>query len=299
MEQLLVPSRTSETVQASARVDNLYLRLFTYVPEPQPKGSGVAAPAVKPETFRKIAASRALLDPGVLAQVGERQRRLLTAAGATCVPLRTSSPYTSGLSEPTTLDAGFTVMRPLGLPVVTSAMVKGVCKSWLVELIGDVWNPTQSEQQEILAGAGLLPLFGGGDQAGTANGAAQFFDAVPVAVTGTGLRADVTTVHHQSWYSGSGWPSGFENPVPVPFLTVDAGVTFVFGLLVEGTLEWSADVQRAQVSGDALERLATFGVDHESFESPLTLIRSVLVSAARYHGFGSQVARGYGRFTRI
>jgi CRISPR type III-B/RAMP module RAMP protein Cmr6 len=60
-------------------------------------------------------------------------------------------------------------------------------------------------------------------------GGTVFFDAVPANAT---LKIDVMTPHYPDYYKpdGDAWPTDWQNPNPVPFLTVDKGSVFHFAV---------------------------------------------------------------------
>jgi CRISPR type III-B/RAMP module RAMP protein Cmr6 len=86
------------------------------------------------------------------------------------------------------------------------------------------------------------------------------------------LIVDITNNHHPKYYQGEDAPGDWENPIPVYFLAVPAGVTFSFAL----------SKRRADMP-DAL----------------LALAREWLLGALCHMGAGAKTAAGYGAFKPV
>jgi|GEM_PF-3352616 len=280
---LVVPSKTGDVLGDAAFVKNLGLRLYCLLPE-EPGDN-------KRALYQSLAA---LNYQGELERLVERHEKMVAAcvrAGIAqyAINMQTTSRLTCGMSQPTLLENGLTLLRPYGVPILPASSVKGTLASWLAEMLADRFNLDTKTEEQTLREAGLLWLFGssteGYGKSGEGEpGAVVFFDVLPTRLS---LEVDITTVHHQSWYQDGKPPSGFENPTPIPFLTVGKGTQFRFHFLAPAA--W----QKQAISEDVRGRLTKWGITDLS--SPGTLLRQLVVSTGLHKGFGSQTAKGYGR----
>jgi CRISPR type III-B/RAMP module RAMP protein Cmr6 len=292
MAHLLLPRDTQTAVGGDIpRVGNLLMRLYGFASDDlirnePPRVKGQDPPRLR--VYSNIAKGTGLLPKRAFGALAERQRRLLDhfpehlRIGTPCFEL--ASNFTCGMSEPTLLQNGLTLLRPYGIPIITAAAVKGIMSAWLSEILAGELNLKSAVRDTQLKDAGLLWLFGYDAQDDGDSGSAALitFDALMIAGA---LAVDVTTVHRQDWYSEGKPPAGFNNPVPIPFITVARQSRFQFALALrkEVALDLSAYGKRLELFGiTALSDTKEFVVE-------------LLKSTARYKGFGSQTALGYGR----
>lgn len=208
-----------------------------------------------------------------------------------------------GHGNPSATDVGLTVHHTWGVPLIPGSALKGLLAHYVDAVYGPddvgraLWEQPQDQEQRALyrgvtwkgstirSGAGVVyrALFGSPDAeedrtyeerglpAGAAAGLVIFHDALYVPGSAPDDRpfaADVLTVHQRSYYEsmGSTPPNDYDDPNPVPFLTVRPGVRFVFAL--SGPPEWT----------DLAERLLT--------------------EALQAWGVGAKTSSGYGRLER-
>ncbi|QDE93712.1 type III-B CRISPR module RAMP protein Cmr6 [Myxococcus xanthus] len=179
-----------------------------------------------------------------------------------------------GNASPT--EVGLTLHHTWGVPVVPGSSLKGVLAGYLRAVYGD---GAQEERRRLF---GVPGEDGAPEQAHA--GEVIFHDAqwVPYSrVTGPDrasafLARDVLTVHHPGWYGGKAdWPSDYESPNPVAFLSVRPGGRFLVALsLAPGT---EADAQAEDFLAWTARRLD---------------------EALRHWGVGGKTAAGYGRLVR-
>ena len=192
-----------------------------------------------------------------------RWEAMVRAAGAEPWTMRTNSRLVTGLGSGGPLEVGFRFNR-LGMPVLPGSGVKGVARAYaeLVEGRGE-------GDPDFLAVFGRAPREGESQEAARA-GQLVFFDAIPIE--GLELALDVMTPHYPDYYQGKEpWPTPWQNPVPITFLTVAPGTTFAFAV---GLRQGVTDPQRR------LRALAE------------TWLRQGLAVL----GFGAKTTSGYGRF---
>jgi CRISPR type III-B/RAMP module RAMP protein Cmr6 len=124
-------------------------------------------------------------------------------------------PLAVGLGNESPTEVGLTLHRVYGMPLIPGSAIKGACLRAV-------------RRMEIEEKA--RPLFGDTDEMGYA----VFHDAwyVPDSVGGTPLAVDTVTVHHPDYYQQGGkvFPTDFDDPNPVPFISVKTGAQFRFGL---------------------------------------------------------------------
>jgi len=133
------------------------------------------------------------------------------------------------------------------------------------EMFRLLFGAPEAQEDEMLRQRGL--------GAGATTGQVQFHDALYVPGTGAEkekpkpFAVDVMTPHQVGYYryAGAAWPTDYDDPNPVPFLTVRPGVTMLFAL-----------------SGPA---------------DATDLARRILTEALSSWGVGGKTSSGYGRFT--
>ena len=196
-------------------------------------------------------------DEKLLAEHAARMTRLARASGGTVLYLKTASRFATGLGREHPIENGFAWHPVLGTPCVPGSSVKGLVRAWAV-----TWLETE--------GGAISRIFGPRDlRAGVANiGSVIFFDALPAKPVQ--LSADVMTPHYGPYYERGEVPGDWHSPVPIPFLTVAPGQSFVFTLAPRTP----SDSDRADCS-TATDWLAT---------------------ALLELGAGAKTAVGYGRF---
>lgn len=154
------------------------------------------------------------------------------------------------------------------MPVLPGSALKGLCASFARRHY-DGWEPA-------LEGGPYRRVFGyapaqGRQQAATDLGRAglvTFGDALPVP-GGWSLHREVMTTHHTQYYMGSGEapPADWDEPIPVPFVSVSGTFTLVLS---------------AERGPDAA--------------SALDAATALLTAALQEEGLGAKTSSGFGRF---
>ncbi len=290
MAKYVAPRPTDEALVADLPEgpENLLLRLYTLAEVPRDNDN-----KLKSRAFKAMQDQSALvLDKALLGQLAARQEEAIQAC-AQAWPLgsqemRLASAFTCGLSQPTTLENGMTLLRPYGIPFVPGTSWKGACRSWLAEILADDLNISEKCAADVLRKSGVAGLLGepGRDDGDDAGGAARIrcFDALP---TYASVRVAVTTPHHQRWYSSLEPPAGFENPIPVPFLVVAPASAFVFRFAVDSTASIPLGL------ANETEKLRRWGISELGKVDGF--LRDLVKSTGLYRGFGSRSSRGHGR----
>lgn len=198
--------------------------------------------------------------------------------GAIEIRAQLLTPLITGIGKTHPGEVGVTIDHCMGIPYLPASGVKGLARlahilnliedkekaAFLIE--GDELNDTHVES--------LIPeLFGGdlavGDGFHKLRGNVVFLDAYPDEIPD--LHVDIMNPHYGDYYSDDEHrtpPADHLEPVPVQFLTVQKGTTFVFRAVVNN----AEDLQEIVVN--AFDR------------------------ALGREGFGAKTAVGYGRFAR-
>lgn len=155
-----------------------------------------------------------------------------------------------GHGNPSGSEVGLTVHRTWGVPMIPGSALKGLTANYTQAVYGamdDAWRGPICDDRRIVAPAGdnYRYLFGSADvdrhEGQERQGEVVFHDAlyVPGAVVDDKpFVRDVLTVHQKNYYdhSGQDWPSDWDKPNPVGFITVRPGAKFL--LAVSGPDGW-------------------------------------------------------------
>lgn len=195
-----------------------------------------------------------------------RRAAALAQLGAERRVLYTASRLAVGLGLPHPTETGFLFDRLTGCPYLPGSSLKGLLRAAATlaakgELPGTdgSWAPARVDR-----------IFGPvlEDTTAPAAGAVIFHDVFPESWPA--LEMDVLTPHHGGYYREGLPPGDWENPVPVPFLTLREGQAFGFWIGPRDRTHWEEDRK-------ALHDLLAIALD--------------------WLGIGAKKASGYGYFT--
>ncbi|MFB6271713.1 MAG: type III-B CRISPR module RAMP protein Cmr6 [Salinibacter sp.] len=200
---------------------------------------------------------------GHRAQLEEAQLRraaLLRAHDQSPLFFKSAYNFVTGLGRAHPVENGFAWHHTLGVPYLPGSSVKGMVRAW-----AERWETWEDDAQKT----DTINRIFGPKQGDLHVGSVIFLDALPTEPVQ--LKADVMTPHYGPYYqdeSGETPPTDWHPPTPIPFLVVDDGQGFLFGVLPrrDGA---QADCRRAQVW---------------------------LQDALCWIGTGAKTAVGYGRF---
>mgnify|MGYP000850267205 CR=1 FL=1 len=190
----------------------------------------------------------------LIADLIGRIQSLAEKLGGRIIFVRTASRFVTGTGNNNPVENGFTWHPTLGTPYLPGTSVKGLAKAW-----------AESEEAKDKSQVWLEDAFGAKE---SGSGNIIFFDALPLRPVQ--LAVDVMTPHYSDYYQGSAPPGDWQSPVPIPFLTVDAGQAFMFAF---------APRQHNSVSARHLDD-----------------IEECLIQALDFSGAGAKTAVGYGQF---
>lgn len=184
---------------------------------------------------------RDLLDAAIEAAKHSDVRELYQAAferwsamlpnGRVTVDLCTEGRLIVGLGSENVIETGITLHHTYGTPIIPGSAIKGLAAHYCHEVWGAVdehyKRPTPDEEKAyrdwLKIGDEPGPpynfhrlLFGNTDD----GGCVVFHDAWLAPGSPETLVLDVITPHHPGWLDGKVPPTDFDNPTPVPFLSV-------------------------------------------------------------------------------
>jgi CRISPR-associated protein Cmr6 len=159
--------------------------------------------------------------------------------------LKTASRLVVGLGAGHVLETSLTLHHIFGIPYIPGSALKGVVRMVSFWEIAEKLDKKSDEQikelQEQLYEGKLSDtdkneilkhklLFG----AKNFKGLLVFLDAYPEIQNNQQIfDLDVMTPHYQGYYTKNQIPGDWENPNPIPFLTVKKGLTFCFNVLFD------------------------------------------------------------------
>jgi CRISPR-associated protein Cmr6 len=212
----------------------------------------------KKKAWQEIVAFAPRVDPGLLAAWNERWQAAARSVSAEPFSLKTDWRLVPGLGSKGALEAGFTFNR-YGLPILPGSSVKGVARTWALSQIAEksgaqdlgeldkvlsadreerkeyeVWHASAPPKAQALADD-FRSIFGTGGVAGRA----VFFDAIPNEKPE--LELDIMNPHFPDYYGDDPkhpkkYPTDWQSPIPVYFLTVASGTEFRFAVGWRGPL---------------------------------------------------------------
>ena len=196
------------------------------------------------------------------------------------------APFISGLGSGHPTETGMVLDRNSGLPFIPASSVKGVLRMACALMLAEKHPELVREENGDLVIEDSTPFlrryFGDTktDAPDTVRGQLVFMDAYPESVPR--LNLDIMNPHLSRYYNGSAPPEETELPVPVKFLTVDRGTSFVFRGFVSPLVS-------SKDTGEVSQPFT--GQDEEH-------IRDMVDIACTRLGFGAKTAIGYGRFRK-
>jgi CRISPR-associated protein Cmr6 len=217
-----------------------------------------------------------------LEQHTTRFRELLNYRKQTPITLMLESDFVTGLGREHPVENGFAWHHTLGTPYLPGSSIKGMVRAWAeqwAKIEGDIpatikrifgSEPAKKDVQAnpVPSDPALL------DEPATAKnqvGSVIFLDAIPPRPVR--LKTDIMTPHYSPYYqdgAGQTPPADWHDPTPIPFLVVEKGETFIFGVMPR--------------------------TRSEKDNADCKTVRGWLIQALAWLGAGAKTAVGYGRF---
>ncbi|NHZ71481.1 MAG: type III-B CRISPR module RAMP protein Cmr6 [Aquificales bacterium] len=153
-----------------------------------------------------------------------------------------------GLGYDSAFETGLTLHRTYGCPTIPGSALKGMTQAWVKAI----------QEQKNIKDKDILAVFGSDDTDNPQSGRVIFYDALPI--TPPVLELDLLNPHYPDYYrpGKAAYPTDWQNPVPVYFITVAAETQFLFGIgsrngaadLVDTAEKWLKDaLENAGVGG--------------------------------------------------
>jgi len=250
-------------------------------------------PVLKKEGLEAVRKAAQNADKALLQNWNDRWEMVVRSAHAGPFSLKTDWRFIAGLGRKGPLEVGFTFHR-YGFPILPGSGVKGVARaSALIQIAEKLREPNLKALDEVLSADGekdskerkkyetwrnslpedarkLVEDFRAVFGTKAVAGQAIFFDAIPVRKPN--LELDIMNPHYPQYYSGNEFPTDWQSPVPVYFLTVTAGTEFRFAIGWRGA--WTDEARRL-----------------------CELAKGWLLKGLTELGAGAKTSAGYGYFT--
>ncbi len=221
------------------------------------------------EKWIKTVVGKSLGDDQIISEMYERRCQMLKRYDRQPLLVRNCSRFITGLGRSHPVENGFAWHHTLGVPYLPGSSVKGLIRCWATEWAN--WDENTNKDGTITR------IFGPKPESGEESiGSIQFLDALP-AIQPL-LVMDIMTPHYAPYYqekvADEGTPpADWYDPKPIPFLVVESGNEFHFGILPRNE------------SNGALK--------------DVLLVEEWLRDALTTIGAGAKTAVGYGRFEQI
>ena len=167
-----------------------------------------------------------------------------------CLKLKTASRLVVGLGAGHVLETSLTLHHIFGIPYIPGSALKGVVRMINFWKIAEKLNKKSDEdieklQKQLYDDENLNSDKNDSDKNdilkhkllfGTQKfkGLLVFLDAYPEIQNNQQIfELDVMTPHYQGYYTKNQGQGDWENPNPIPFLTVKKGITFCFNVLFD------------------------------------------------------------------
>ncbi len=193
-------------------------------------------------------------DKNLIQEAVERMEKLVASLSGRLLYARTEGRFVTGLGRPHPVENGFAWHPVLGTPYLPGSSVKGMVRAWAEEWTYDseidrIFGPKHTDSSKHI-------------------GSVVFFDSLPRAAVK--LEIDVMTPHFAPYYREPKKYPPVEryHPVPIPFLTVAEGQSFLFAVAPR----------------------------KEEDQRDVYKVLTWLKEALEWIGAGAKTAVGYGRF---
>jgi CRISPR-associated protein Cmr6 len=210
----------------SGRARNAGLIFDRFAPNTIDDNKGEA----KKKGFEQTVDAEKKADGALLKALNTRWERNVELTNAEPFSLKTDWRFITGLGRKGPLEAGFTFNR-YGFPILPGSSVKGLARAWAIYELGGEEKAEEDDDFKAIFGRATKSA----DEPG-ASGNAIFFDAIPAAIKLPELQLDIMNPHYPDYYSDNQFPTDWQNPKPVYFLTVAPSTVFRFAVGWRGTL---------------------------------------------------------------
>lgn len=273
-------------------------------------------------------------DKDLLKEWNRRWEQTVRAAEAESFPMQTDWRLIAGLGKKGSLEVGFTFHR-YGFPYLPGSSLKGLARAYglleiAVALESEIkakdekdplskldktlsYEETKKFEEGIQSysrnsgihemATGFRQIFGTTETAGKA----IFFDAIPSARFPPHLELDIMNPHYPDYYKEMGtkepkvYPTNWQSPIPVQFLTVASGAVFRFAI------GWRSSPEDGKDHSEKKQQPYTWSwFKGEQIDQKAKDVSPRLIKLARYWlqggllelGAGGKTSAGYGYFSK-
>lgn len=191
-----------------------------------------------------------------------------------------------GLGGTSVYETVMTLHHVYGIPYLPASAIKGIVRSYVIKEIykNEIEAFTKQDFCDVFGcnGEGEIEDIEGQKHSyksfykkdadirkdktdsGDRVGRVIFFDAFPEQRIN--LEADIMNPHYPEWYNNGTPPADWQNPIPIPFLTIGKDTSFQF----------------------------VIGVKQDKYKALLEKAKTWLIDALTQHGIGAKTSVGYG-----
>ena len=241
--------------QSSVEISNFALRYRYFLNWSSGTGGRIGFgfnQAGTPQTPRDL--ERAEIEPLRNRQI-EQLRYLASHGNFYCATSRIDWRMVVGLGSDHVQETNMMLDHVHGIPYLPGSAIKGVVRSWVIQ------EHFGNDEKLATRDPDFLNVFGSQESAGKV----QFLDALPAS--GVHFDIDIMNPHFSRYYTGSEFPTDFQSPNPINFLTL-RGTHFQF-LIIAKTA------------------------------ASLKIAKNWFTEAIKNRGFGAKSAVGYGYFREL
>ena len=156
----------------------------------------------------------------LFAAIEQRQRQMIVGQNGRVFTAQPEWRFVVGLGRDSAFETGLTLHRIYGCPTIPGSALKGMTLAWVKAI----------QEQENILPEDILAVFGSDDSDKPQSGSVVFFDALPI--TPPELELDMMNPHYPDYYRPGleAYPTDWQSPVPVYFITISAQTKFLFGV---------------------------------------------------------------------
>jgi CRISPR-associated protein Cmr6 len=126
-----------------------------------------------------------------------------------------------GIGSESVYETSMTLHHVYGIPYIPASAIKGVARSFYIT---EKFGFTEDSERQALGQPEFCDIFGcdkTGHYKEAREGKIIFFDAFPEKLDNKSIKIDIMNVHYPEYYSEGKSPTDTQNPIPIPFLTIE------------------------------------------------------------------------------
>lgn len=161
-----------------------------------------------------------------------------------------------GIGSESVYETSMTLHHIYGIPYIPASAIKGITRHFYMT---EKFGFTETTEQQALQQQEFCDMFGCDKTSyykQARAGQIIFFDAFPEKLADHSIQPDIMNVHYPDYYTEGKPPTDTQNPIPIPFLTVQntsfrfiIGMKTPQGLLLEETVKYLKNALKQQGVG--------------------------------------------------